>query len=424
MSAPDDTRLIDAGIAAAPLIADPKTWINRRVETVELLSHEEVRRQVSVDFTLTREQRGRLETIDGIVVPLTVLVKERRRAFDLRDEGGAAVPVLGRSQNGELALAAMFSVASAAMPGRVADEELEAIVAELRHIVFDPPELARHAFERLLGGGAVEGSARAAIATDQTCRALLDALWLNYVLCAVLPANGPNRRILKYSYAEDMGRPGSASWSERFSSGRLAYQLWYPDRRVFLVSCPGAWRARSFHAEVVIPEELRFGYAALHDAQSDDPVSDIELDVNRAALHAPDIGRGEEIVAALEIAPEGSGRTSQASVTSLVVAAMLWLGAASGLDAESPDATVSILLAGAAVFAGVTAVLGEHRLVSAIFSGARRWLFVVTLAAVAGSASLALELPDSHPVDVWSVAAVGCTVAAARLGWSSLRSRA
>jgi hypothetical protein len=31
--------ILEAGIAAAPLIARPATWINRRVETIRLLSH-------------------------------------------------------------------------------------------------------------------------------------------------------------------------------------------------------------------------------------------------------------------------------------------------------------------------------------------------------------------------------------------------
>src|SRR4051812_41136352 len=45
-----------AGIACVPLLANPATWINRRVETIEMLSHEETRRRVSIDFSLSSEQ--------------------------------------------------------------------------------------------------------------------------------------------------------------------------------------------------------------------------------------------------------------------------------------------------------------------------------------------------------------------------------
>ena len=94
---------IAAGVACTSLIADPARWINRRVETIELLSREETRRRVSIDFTLTKEQLAALDIGDGVAVPIAVLTKEPRRNFDLRDEAGRAVPVLGRDQNGDLA---------------------------------------------------------------------------------------------------------------------------------------------------------------------------------------------------------------------------------------------------------------------------------------------------------------------------------
>jgi len=150
-----------------------------------------------------------------------------------------------------------------------------------------------------------------------------------------------------------------------------------------------------------------------------------ERRADRASLHAlQEIEPGREVVAALEIAPDETARTGQATATALAVTALLWAGVMSGLDAENPDATVSILLAGAAVFAGVTAVLGEHRLVSDIFGATRRWLLVVTGAAFVGSVSLAMEMPDAHPVGVWLIAAAACTGATLRLAWSWLRTRA
>jgi hypothetical protein len=68
------------------------------VETIELLSHEETRRRVSIDFSLTDQQLAELNIGEGIAVPISVLTKEARRNFDLRDESGRAVPVLGRSR--------------------------------------------------------------------------------------------------------------------------------------------------------------------------------------------------------------------------------------------------------------------------------------------------------------------------------------
>lgn len=85
-----DPAFLHAGMAAIPLVTDPKRWINRRVETIEVLSHEQTRRQVSVDFTLSSDQRDALTTGEGVLVPISALAKRRRRNFDLRDEAGHA----------------------------------------------------------------------------------------------------------------------------------------------------------------------------------------------------------------------------------------------------------------------------------------------------------------------------------------------
>jgi len=427
-----EERFARAGAAACLLIADPKSWINRRVETVELLSREETRRRVSIDFTLSDAQLASLWVDgEGAVVPISALTKERRRTFDLCDEGGSAVPVLGFQQNGDLSLTALLSAALVARPPGVPDKQFDSLVPELRAIVFDRPSAARAAYRGLAGRAAVTGSWEERLHADPVFRSLIDTLWGNYVLFAVLPRGGPNRRILKYGYSEDVDlSPVVRSLRARVRTPELRRELVgairYPDRQDFHIPFPGAWRARSFHAEIVIPEQLRFGDAVLQDfADGCRDISESEQDVNRAALHATDgVEPAQDVAAVVQIAPEPGGRTAQASFTSVVVAVMLWLGVRSGLDARNPDATVSIVLGGAALFAGVSAVLGESRLVSTIFKTTRRWLTVVTISALAGSASLALEMPSDRPVSIWLMSAIVCTLAAMRLTWSALRAGA
>jgi drug/metabolite transporter (DMT)-like permease len=130
----------------------------------------------------------------------------------------------------------------------------------------------------------------------------------------------------------------------------------------------------------------------------------------------------EDSVAALAVvAAERAGKPFQAAFASFIVAGLLWLGVASGLDAKNPAPAISILLAGAALFSGVAAAQGEHRIVRRIFAASRRWLAVVAVVALAASASLAMEIPDKHPVEVWRVLAIIGTFAALRLGWSAIR---
>ena len=110
---------------------------------------EETRRRVSVDFTLTEQQRKGLAVSEGVIVPISVLTKEPRRNFDLRDEGGAAIPVLGRQENGELVHVAVLQAAVEALNGNVTEEAFVLLQEELAEIVLSPREDASEA-SRLL----------------------------------------------------------------------------------------------------------------------------------------------------------------------------------------------------------------------------------------------------------------------------------
>jgi hypothetical protein len=103
---------------------------------------------------------------------------------------------------------------------------------------------------------------------------------------------------------------------------------------------------------------------------------------------------------------------------------LLWAGYISNLDATAPGPAVSLIVGGAALFSGLSATRGEHRLVKRVFSRARFWLTIVTLAALTASASLALEIPDKHPTEVWVWAAVVCTLAALQRLWAAVRAPA
>lgn len=204
--------------------------------------------------------------------------------------------------------------------------------------------------------------------------------------------------------------------------GEIVSRLLGPDRRRFVILTPAASWAVSFHVEVAIPEELRITAAFLYDFGHDQPVSLVDQNVNRAALYAYErIDADRDVDAFVEVAPERSGATFQAATTSAIVAGLLWLGVYSGLDAKNPGAAVSLLLAGAALFSGFTAARGEHRIVKQVFSAARFWLIFVTLSALAASATLAMEVPGRHPVEIWRWAAIACSVASARLSWSAIR---
>jgi hypothetical protein len=412
---------LKAGIAASRLIAHPATWINRRVETIELLANEETRRRVSIDFTLRAEQQEDLKTPDGIVVPISVLSKEARRNFDLRDESGAAVPVLGKKSNGALAHIAVMDAALDVLPNDLTADAFELLWSELRQVVVAPRDHADEALGVFAGHSESGDNLRSKIWQNEDCQSLLKVLQENYVLFAVLPPGGPNRRVLKYSYGEDFDWEIAGSLQERVSPSSLWQRVWLPDRIHFTVECPAAWRASSFHAEIVIPEELRIEAAVLIDDE-EKPVSDPDLNRNRASLYANwTVESANPADVFVVVAPERRGRTIQAAATALVVTCLLWLGVYSRLDAKEPDAAVSLLLAGAALYSGITAVGGEHVLVTKLFSASRRWLAIIGISALVASAALAMQVPNAHPVGVWRSAGFVGIIASLRLAWSAIR---
>jgi hypothetical protein len=200
------------------------------------------------------------------------------------------------------------------------------------------------------------------------------------------------------------------------------YRVSRPDRGRAVIACPGAWRAASFHVEIAIPEELRLERAFLYDLDAREPLSAVDENVNRAALYATEpLDEDRDIIAYAEVAAERAGRTFVSAATGFVASALLWLGVASGLDAKNPGAAISLLLAGAAVFSGLVAVQGQHRIVQRAFAGSRRWLAVIAVSALTASASLAMELPSEHPVATWRLCAIIATFAAVRLIWSAVR---
>jgi hypothetical protein len=97
-----DERSGEIAVGFAALLTRQAAWRHRRVETITVLSHERVRRHVSVDFTVPAAHRDEIELSSGEwVVPLAYLAKRLLVNFDLFMEDEAAVALL-RSDEAQL----------------------------------------------------------------------------------------------------------------------------------------------------------------------------------------------------------------------------------------------------------------------------------------------------------------------------------
>ena len=105
--------------ACLELLTDEARWIHRRVETIDLLAQELVRRQVSVDFTLPEPLLDDLRIGPGgpWCVPLAILEKRPLRNFDLREHDEWR-SIVGASSGGPIAAGVVDGGGAAGQPAR------------------------------------------------------------------------------------------------------------------------------------------------------------------------------------------------------------------------------------------------------------------------------------------------------------------
>lgn len=380
-------------LACLELLSDEDRWIHRRVETIDLLAQELVRRQVTVEFTLPEPLHAELRVgpQGPWCVPVAILEKRPLRNFDLR-ENDEPRPILGASSGGPVAAALVTAAARLA----TAPEPLDhGVVALLELIVRSDLDAARIALADL-HARAERAPQLAAILADDTSAYFAATFAESYMLVALL-AQPHGRRILKYAYDEHLASVGGRAGRARRIARRLG---WSP--LVIDIDVPTAAHAASYHAEVVVPEELRLDAFVLDAWSGELLTTDIERGVDRASLHAPSVPLRADPVLTTAISAERSGVPTLALVISAVTSLLLVLGASvARLDSPTAGSSVAVLLAGSALFAAAVARGHEHRLVRGIFAAPRWLLSIVAVAALAAGASVAFGADPGVRDGVW-----------------------
>ena len=396
------------------LLLTEANWVHRRVETIDFLSTELARRSTSVDLTVPEPFRAMLRIDDGqFVVPIATLAKRPLRNFDLRDEAGRAIPVLGRDHNGDIAHGALIGLAELALEEAGLGSLTPQTVAHLRAIACGTREEADQTAGALIRA-AEEGDAElAAVLEDDWTFYLISLLASSYILLAVV-READTRRILKFAY--DEGYDDSRSRLQRVRQGLGIAAL------TFQINAPAAVRAASYHAEIVIPEQLRIEEAFLYDVEDLSIYGDADIDADRGALYASSLELSARPALFVRLDAERAGLPTVAFAVSVVTASMLILGAV----VFKPDATtggpsVSVLLAASALFAGAVAQRGEHDLVQRFFTHRRAVLVLTGVTALVAASTLAFNA-SPHTIDVvWKTCAAAATVFASILGYAYRR---
>jgi hypothetical protein len=394
-----EERAAEIAAHAYVLLRQPSGWRHRRVETITVLSHEQVRRHVSVDFTVPEEYRDGLRlSAHEHAVPLAFLTKRPLVHFDLRNEEMHAIPLLTAEQNRMIGRELLYQVLTGDLAAQDADDGAVTLAAGpiVEAILADD---ARRLEPRIAELEAAHGLE---LLTD--FRAMAAVLSRYFVLWAVV-RGVERRRIFKFAY------------DERF------VQL--PGFRHFYEAqgCTEAW---SYHVEVAVPQDLRARTTTLAEAAVDAILTAGDRNSDRPALYYS-AEPGQAFDRPGVVVHYGAERwrflapgAMVAAVIALLILPPLLFADLHGL-AGSAGPAIGLVLSTSAVFSVLVLRTDEHPLLRVMLLRFRLYLVACTLAALFAAAALGFRAAP-WVIDVtWTIAALVSVCAAGILFIATVR---
>jgi hypothetical protein len=404
----------------AVLIADERKWVERRVETVTFISEAWQRRHTSVHFDVPpfADTPGGPAGVALVWVPIAMLKKEVLRQLDVRDEEGAALPVLSARQERLLARELLGQQAKSALNMNQTDsldptlaDWLDSVTAAEGTVSFDSARTAH-----------VPDAAE--LLRDGPMRGYLEDLAHNFMLLARLDAKPATTRIVKFTYNSRLDLEETSRRSLRTGIGLFDYGERF--------STPAIFDCRSYHVEIACPEELTIAEARLHDVtessygRTDRVPLDEDYLVDRAHLytsgpHSPDVQYGYVVVGfRLKAQVVDPVFVLTAAIAGVIVGGIavhfLWP------TAVRTETAAVVVVAIPSFFATLVAP-GNHPIVKRMFFGLRVVAFLAGACSFLAAASLAIN-PSTHSlVVVWSILAVFSCLLVAIAGSAALHSR-
>ena len=375
-----EERASDIAEAADVLLRHQAAWRHRRVETITVLSHEQVRRHVSIDFTVPESQREGLRiSPEEFVVPLALLSKRPLVHFDLRNEEQHAIPLLTAEQHRTIGRELLYRQLGDGC--EAAGELIEAVLAD------EPRELEAEI---------------AALVGAPDFRAIATVLSRSFIAWGIVRGLD-RRRVFKFAFDESVGRKSF----------------------VYLIEAPGCTEAESYHLEVAVPEDIKARRTLLVDGATGRRLAAGEHNADRPALYyraeAP-LPEAPELVVdfAAERWPFVAPAALIASIIALFVAPPFLFSDLQALP-NTAGSAVGLVLSTSAVFSVLILRSGEHALVRLMLVRARALLAASTVASLFAAASIGFRTADWIIEGTWAIAALVSVVTAVILIVEALR---
>ena len=375
----------ELGEITAWCLTRDKEWINRRVERIELVDDETIRRQVSVDFTLPAWLADEGATV---YVPVAVLRKQALTNFDVWQEDAQTLPVLNTARNGSISAWALKDLArrgAAAQHQTIREQErLDELLAKVAN---ERTPVARQA------RGEVLKDFSALMASGTPLGTISEVLADGFQLLVPVEMHANTTRVIKFRYDETIAWRGGDFFSRAFSAvvrGPFEFIGWWPKR--WDLSLQSLERGQGYHLEAVAPAELDIYDAVIKrrtpPTQRDDTIAEGggKERVHLVPARAHRQGRNRLTV---KLRPQRGGVIVAYTATALLAAAELLLGRPHVREIE-PQTGSALLLLLPTLIAAFLIRPGEHTFASRMLVGVRFLTAVAALAPLWAAGALAI----------------------------------
>jgi hypothetical protein len=428
-------------------------WVNRRVETIELLDVDTIRVRLSVDFRIPKALPASVEFTQGrptYCLPVTILQRKTSLAyFDIRDEEGASLPLLTRHENALLTGSVLTAAARQALAEDRAAQGLElsdGLVAYLVSIPKRPLRRAELFVDSVLNPNDTTAYPDRRVADiilrNQEFRDLLGLAASCSFIHVPITAQPGERRILKVTFISPWDSPSSGgppvdgeSRIKHRGHRMLTWLGWQAESR--FLGLPHVGNAETFHVQISAPERVEFTEAGMRnkppaeavevkskatpklpEQPQDDPNDAIgyqqflggvrdrkHLYIERAHEHRAGI-----VWVRFRVVRHGFLRAAASVGWLSTIVLTVFAARADHVVGEAQTAAALLLLL-PALIAGFLIAPGEHAMTRHLLRGPRFLTAVIgLLALIATGMMLTLPAPHAHAApegltEIWSVQA-------------------
>ncbi|HMG40769.1 MAG TPA: hypothetical protein VK611_05540 [Acidimicrobiales bacterium] len=398
---PEHPAFADLGRLLWTLVATQWSWVDRRVDNVELSGERSIRRHMSIDCRVPPPVTDLADEVGfgRFFVPLRFVTTKQLLAFDLR-LGDRSVPLLTRHQSA--------MAANAVLRAAIEQAELEItpdVVAAIERVAADDDPGAEAALQLL------ELTEPGRVGVDATPAEL--AHWAvttfdaNYLLLADVGLGELRRRTI-FKITQEVGPALREAHGLPLRSG-IALQ---PTSFVF--DAPSVTSTSSYHFQFDAPDGLVIAGGELFGAVADDPQrrsfgtsgtqgSVLGLHANNDDVPVADAYSAEVLV---RPSPDGLLRSSAVSSTFSTVLLFLAASLAHRISLSNLDDSTALLLVLPGVVSTFLARPGEHYWVSRILRGVRALTLTNAIAVYIAAAAPVTGVADDSVQAVWLACAL------------------